>query len=251
MVRHIVVSTLLVILLICAGCSSSGPPIDMGESHYKMAQASMATKDYTTALQHMLVAVKLKPGNTDYHSTLAVIYLNKKAYPEAEKEFKRALQLRPGDPTIQHNLAALYYDMQRWDDAAVLFRLAADNLLFHHPIRALNGLGAAYTKGGHEMKAVMAYKEALARDRNNLLALYRLGQLYYTMHKYELAAKRFNDMLVIVPDNTDVHMSLGKTYMQMEKNELAAKEFREVANREDQNERGRQAREYLQLLDIK
>ncbi|MBW2185516.1 MAG: tetratricopeptide repeat protein [Deltaproteobacteria bacterium] len=251
MLKRSLYLAMIVVVLSVASCAPKAKPVDLGLSHYKMAQSYMAAKDYTAALDEMLQAVNYKPNDAEYQATLAMVYFEKKAFVLSETHYKKSLQLRPGDPTVQNNLAALYLSMQRWDDAASLFRHVADNLLFRYQSRALIGLGVANFHGGHHMKAVLAFKEVLDGDPSNTSALYLLSKSYYSMAKYDLARQYLERTLLLVPDNIDVHFLLGEALLQLEKNDAAAMEFREVANRADRTEKGQKAREYLQLLDDK
>jgi Tfp pilus assembly protein PilF len=248
MLKSFMVIALLLSMLLVSGCSNGKPPIDMAQSHYKMAQSQMASKDYTGALNEMLQAVKIKPNSPDYEATLAMVYYEKKAYDLAEQHYKKALQLRPDDPNVQNNMAALYLDMQRWDDSARLFRTVADNLLFRYKTQALIGLGVAQAHGGNNMQAVLSFNEALDSSPNNTRALFLLAQTYYAMGKFSLARQKFEQVLKLVPDNNDVRIQLGKSCMQMGDKEAAAAAFREVANREDSSDLGAKAREYLQVV---
>jgi Tfp pilus assembly protein PilF len=249
MLKRSIYLAMIVVILFVASCGPKVKPVDLGQSHYKMAQSYIAAKDYTDALDEMLQAVKYKPNDADFQSTLAMVYFEKKAYVLSETHYKKSLQLRPNDPTVQHNFAALYLSMQRWDDAAELFRQVADNLLFRYQTRALIGLGVAHYHGGHRMKAVMAFKEAIDTDSRNTNALFLLSKTYYSMAKYDLARQYLKQTLLLVPDSIDAHLLLGESLLQLEENEAAAIEFREVANRADRTEKGQKAREYLQLLD--
>lgn len=241
--------SMIVVVLSVISCAPKAKPVDLGLSHYKMAQSYIAAKDYTDALDEMLQAVQYKPNDPDYHATLAMVYFEKKAFVLSETHYEKSLQLRPNDPTVQHNFASLYLSMQRWDDAAQLFRHVADNLLFRYKTRALIGLGVANYHGGHRMKAVMAFKEAIDVDSTNSNALFLLSKTYYSMGKYDLTRQYLERTLLLFPDNIDVHFLLGEALLQLEENDAAAIEFREVANRADQTEQGKKAREYLQLLD--
>ncbi len=246
MVKHYAI--LLLVALLVGGCSLGKPQIDMAQSHYKMAQSNMVTKDYTSALNEMLQAVQIKPDNPDYQATLAMVYFEKQAYPLAEQHYKKSLQLRPNDPIVENNLAALYMNMQRWDEAALLFRKVADNLLFRYKTRALIGLGVSLSHGGKNMQAVLAYNEVLQNFPDNTTALFLLGQIYYAMGTYDLAQQRLGKVLKLMPDNSNARLLLGQCYMQLGQLEAAAGEFREVANREDGSELATTAREYLQVV---
>lgn len=247
MLKHY--AMLLLVALLVSGCSSAGKPkIDIAQSHYKMAQSNMATKDYTSALSEMLQAVQMKPDDPDYQTTLAMIYFEKQAYPQSEQHYKKALQLRPNDPIVENNLAALYMNMQRWDEAAALFRKVADNLLFRYKTRALIGMGVALSHGGKPMQAVLAYNEVLQNFPDDTTALFMLGQTYYDMGKFELAQQRLTKVLKLMPADSSARLLLGQCYMQLGQLEAAAAEFREVANREDGSGLAIQAREYLQVV---
>lgn len=238
---------MLFVVLLLGGCAGT-THIDLAQSHYKMAQSYMATKDYSSALGEMLKAVETEPDNPDYQATLAMVYFEKQAYKQSEQHYKKALQLRPGDPAVQNNLAALYLNMQRWDEAAQLFRKVADNLLFRYKTRALTGMGVALSHGGKKMQAVLAFNEALKDYPDNISALYLLAQTYYDMEKFDLARQRLEKVLKLAPNDGGAQLLLGKCYMQLNQLDAAAAAFREVANREDGTALAQQAREYLQLV---
>lgn len=241
-------AVMVLVALSLGGCALGKPKIDMAQSHYKMAQSNMATKDYTSALTQMLQAVEMKPDNPDYQATLAMVYFEKQAYPQSEQHYKKSLQLRPNDPIVENNLAALYMNMQRWDEAAALFRKVANNLLFRYKTRALIGMGVALSHGGKSMQAVLAYNEALQNSPDNTTALFLLGQTYYDMGKFDLAQNRLSKTVKLVPDDSRARLLLGQCYMQLGQAAAAAGEFREVANREDGSDLATQAREYLQVV---
>lgn len=250
MLKTVALGLVFVALLLIAGCASGVSSADRAKSHHKMAQSYLATKDYTSALQELLAAEQLAPADPEIQASLGTVYFHKKAYSQSEKHYLKSLQLLPADPNTQNNLAALYLETQRWSEAAVLFRSAADNLLFHYPVRALIGLGVAYHQDGQHLKAVLAYNEALQLVPANSLVLRLLAETYYAMGKYELARQRLEEVVRLEPNNNTARFLLGQSCMQLDDREAAAEAFREVANREDGSARGRQAREYLTLLDV-
>ncbi|MGM0415440.1 MAG: tetratricopeptide repeat protein [Thermodesulfobacteriota bacterium] len=242
--------SLLVILCCVCGCATNGPSKkDMAKSHYQLAQSYMATRDYSTALQELREGIRLQPRNHDMHNLIAQAYQRKAALEQAETHYLKALELKPDDPYIQNNLAALYLDMQRWDDAATYFRKAADNLVFKYPVRALTGLGVAHHRAGEYTQAVMAYKEALKQFPNNLTVLSLLGQTYAKMEKFSLAQEAFERALEIDPLDNALRFEYAKTLLKQERNDRAQEEFREIANREDKTKLGKEARDYLKMLE--
>lgn len=244
------VISLLVFICCIYGCAATGPSKDdMAKSHYQLAQSYMAMRDYSSALQELLDGVRMQPRNPDMHNLIAQAYQHKAAFEQAETHYLKALDLKPGDPYIQNNLAALYLDMQRWDDAANYFRRAADNLVFKYPVRALTGLGVAYNRAGEYTQAVMAYKEALRQFPDNLIVLSLLGENYAMMGKHSLAQEIFEHALDIDPLDNSLRFEYALTLLKQDENDRALEEFREIANREDKTKLGKEARDYLRMLE--
>lgn len=241
---------LLLIAWTLSGCAAAGPSRDdMAKSHYQMGQSYMSTQDYSSALKELREGVKLQPGNPDIHNLLAQAYQRKSAYAQAETHYLKALQLKPEDPYIYNNLGALYLDMERWSDAAGFFRKAADDLVFQYPVRALTGLGVAYHRAGEYPRAVMAYKEALNLFPGNLPVMYLLAQSYTKMHKYSLAQEVLEQALGIDPLDNVIRFAYAKILLEQNKNAQAREQFREIANREDNTQLGKEARDFAQMLE--
>ncbi|MCA1796072.1 MAG: tetratricopeptide repeat protein [Geobacteraceae bacterium] len=242
--------SILVVICCVYGCAATGPSEDdMAKSHYQLAQSYMAMRDYTSALQELLDGVQMQPRNPDMHNLIAQAYQHKAAFEKAEIHYLQALELKPGDPYIQNNLAALYLDMQRWNDAATYFRKAADNLVFKYPVRALTGLGVAHHRAGEYTRAVMAYKEALKQFPDNMTVLSLLGQSYAKMGKFSLAQEVFEHALDIDPLDNALRFEYAQTLLKQDENSKAREEFREIANREDKTRLGKEARDYLKMLE--
>ena len=240
----------LFVFMLVFGCAPTGPSTaDMALSHYQLAQSYMVTRDFSSALKELLEGVRLQPDNPQMHNLLAQAYQRKGALPQAEQHYRQALKLQPDNPDYQNNLAALYLDMQRWSDAATYFRKAADNLLFKYPVRALTGLGVAYYYAGDYVQAVIAYKDALKQFPDNLNVLHLLGKCYEKMGKYDMSEEVLERAMEIDPQNNAMRMDYAKILLKQRKNERAQEQFREIANREDKSELGREARDYLKLFN--
>lgn len=214
-----------------------------------MGQSYMTVQDYSNALKELLEGVRLNPDDPDIHNLLAQAYQRKSAYAQAESHYFKALKLKQEDPYIYNNIGALYLDMQRWNDAAVFFRKAADNLVFQYPVGALTGLGIAQHRAGEYIQAVMAYREALKLFPNNLSVMYLQAQSYVKMGKYSLAEETLEQALKIDPLDNIVRFEYAKTLLEQDKKSKAREQFREVSNREDKTPLGKEAREYVEMLD--
>jgi tetratricopeptide (TPR) repeat protein len=98
----------------------------MPETHRDLAMARYELGDFTAAKDHSIDALRLAPADAWNHVVLANIFTRENALSSAIRFFNRALELKPGDPY------------------------------------ALNGLGAAHAKSGHDTQAHECFDAAIA-----------------------------------------------------------------------------------------
>ncbi len=241
----------LSMLLIPAGCATSPkvPKAPPGQSHYMLGLSYLRQQNVTGALKEFIEAEKLDPLNSDYQNALAQAYHLKKAHSEAEAHYLKALEVSADNPEIQNNLAALYLNTGRHDEAIDYFRKASSNILFGQQELALTGLGVALLKKGDYLEAVTAFKEAIMRNRSYPLPYVRLGDTYLAMGKADMALEEYQRALMLAPDYQEAHYQTGLAYMKINERQKAAKSFSEVVRIDSGTEFGRQASDFLRLLE--
>ncbi len=239
------------LMLFPAGCANHDkrPKVPAGQSHYMLGLSYLRQQNVTAALKEFIEAEKLTPLNNNYQNALAQTYHMKKAYREAETHYLKALKINSNDPEIQNNLAALYLDTGRYDEAADYFRKASSNILFEKQEIALTGLGVALFKKGDYFEAVTAYKEAIKRNASYPVSHVRLGDTYLAMDKADLALEEYQLAVSLAPNYQDAHYQAGMAYMKADEREKAAKSFLEVVRIDPATELGRQASDFLKLLE--
>ncbi len=245
-VRYLLLGAMFLCLLVA--CSSPKKQTDAAEVHYILGISYLKEQDPTRALKQFLLAAEKNPRRADIQGALAQSYHLKKAYEDAERHYLRAIDLSNNDPQYQNNLAALYLDMKRWDDAIAYFRKAASNLLFNDSEVAFTGVGFAYFQKGEFLDAVIAYKEALARNPRFAQAHFRLGEAYYALEKTHLAIDAFRQALSQAPNFSLAHYKLGLSYMKERQTEKARASFEKVVDLDPDSEWAGLSRDYLQLL---
>lgn len=240
--------SLLLVLLLAAGCSVSKKHRAEADTHFMLGISYLRERNPTSALKEFLIAEEKDSDNAEIQNGLGQAYQLKKAFPEAERHYLRALKLDRGNPLFQNNLAALYLDMERWDDAIRYFRQAADNLIFSSPEVSLTGICYAHFKKGEFLDSVAACKEALGHTPRYAQAHLRLGEAYYALDKTGPAIEEFRQALEIVPDYTLAHYRLGLAYMKNRQPDKATASFQEVLRLAPDSELARSVAEYLKIL---
>ncbi len=246
--RILCLITGLLLLALLSACGAPKKQQDDAQVHYILGLSFLREQNSTSALKQFMLAEKKAPRRAEIQGALAQAYHLKKAYAEAEKHYLLAIEYSQQDPQYQNNLGALYLDMQRWGDALAYFRKASANLLFNSPEVSLAGEGFAHFQKGDYLDAVIAYKEALARDPRYMQAHFRLGEAYYALDKNELAISAYRDALAIAPEFAQAHYKLGLAYMKEQETQKAADAFREVLRLAPESEWGKLSRDYLKLL---
>ncbi len=163
----------------------------------------------------------------------------------------------PPDATRWVNEGVAEYRQGRYHDAAAAFEKARDqvpadarvsNLLgtallqakLHTPAReeflrmlALQpeaveprlGLARIGIRRGEYDVAASLFREVLARDPGNLLALYNLGLLRYRAADYKEAQSLLSRLLQLKPDHPEAHYTLGLTYARLGDDARAEEQF--------------------------
>ncbi len=82
-------------------------------------------------------------------------------------------------------------------------------------LNAKTDLGACYADGTNEpMKGIMLLREVVAADPKHEMAQYNLGMLSVKSGQLDKAIERFNTVLEINPERTEVNFFLGQVYLQ-------------------------------------
>ena len=94
------------------------------------------------ALEYVLKAIRLKPGNGYIQDSLGWVYFRMGKFDRATKEILKALELEPNDPNIYEHLGDIYLEqgqkinaIQAYENAAELFQKDGDKARILKKIR--------------------------------------------------------------------------------------------------------------------
>jgi len=148
-----------------------------------------------------------------------------------------------------NNLGIVYADIANWDEAFKYVKTSLSNPLYTTPERAYLNMGFAYYKKGDYQKAVDTLKESLIRYPDLPQAIYILGIVYIELGDDEAAIEKFTKAIDIVPDYVGAHWELANAYLRMGERDKAVEHFRIVAEKAKGATMGKEALEYIELLE--
>ena len=119
-------------------------------------------------------------------------------------------------------------------------------------VRALIAHGEALAEQGQFFQAIQQYQKALDVQRQNGLALFRMGEAMFYEKNYQAAANSFRDALdgIIDPSSKWIivwaHVYLGKIYDLIGQRERAMNEYQKaIETKDDTSGAVQQAQEYM------
>ncbi len=200
----------------CAGMMENA-----GEKNLKKGNYEKAQNYYLTKLNKKNDSVKNLYG-------LAKVYKAQKKYVKAIDTLKKALAVKPGYTAARKLLAELYFEQGWMKDAAVHFKILAEES--PKKISYWIVLGEIYGKAHQYRKAMRAFNHAKEIDPNNTDTMLKLATLYFDMHWYDAARAIYVKLLEKEPHNTRLHYRLAVCYRRKEQNKLAYEECMKILN---------------------
>jgi len=201
-----------------AGCGPMAKTVDPDASDKRyLLGADYFTKGMVApALEELLKAVELNPGNPDAHNLLGLVFLRKAAeseematrtqclkgdeqelekqemetqFKKAEGEFKKAVELKADFSEALNNLAVVAIHFGRYDEAVQKAEKALSNIIYREPYAAQGNLGLAYLNKKDLARAAKALRQALFEQPQFCVGRYRLAKVYYEQREYDHAAE--------------------------------------------------------------
>ena len=90
---------------------------DVGLAHASLARAWQSLGQPETALQHLQIAMQLRPDAVTDHNAIGSLLLDAHRFADAIEELQLAVQERPNGIMERSNLATAYANVGRWPDA--------------------------------------------------------------------------------------------------------------------------------------
>ena len=184
----------------------------LAEGHTCLGNVFRATGEYDQAVAQFREATTLDPTSDDAFRGLADAYEKLNKPNEAEATFRKAISLRPQYWGGYNWLGFFYWQQGRYDDAARMFKevvaLMPDNF------RGYSNLGAMYVVQGRYAQAIDALQKSLA-IRPTVEVYDNLGNAYFSMRRFDEAARNFEEGLKFDKTSWLSWGNLGDAYYQV------------------------------------
>lgn len=179
---------LLCLLLLVAGCSSSGDEraaapakqkslTTSGRTNLGLAQGYLRKGDAAQAMQRAKLALKSDPGSAEVHALLAMIHEREGATEKAQREFDRALEIAPADGNILNAHAAWLCQHGQAEQADREFARALADRRYLTPVQALSNAGKCALSAGRLAAAEDYLRRALVFTPSDRHLLYLLADI--------------------------------------------------------------------------
>ncbi|MBZ5720263.1 MAG: protein kinase [Acidobacteriia bacterium] len=165
---------------------------NLADGYACLGRVFRGTGEYEKAVAQFQKATTLDPTSDDAFRGLADAYQKLNQPGEAEATYRRAISLRPHYWAGYSSLGVFYYGQARYDEAAKMFQqvisLAPDNY------RGYSNLGAMYVAQARYQDAIAELEKSVA-IRPTVEAYDNLGNAYFAMRKFDVAAHKFEEGL--------------------------------------------------------
>jgi tetratricopeptide (TPR) repeat protein/predicted Ser/Thr protein kinase len=167
------------------------------------------TGKYQEAAAEFQKALDAEPTNNQAYEGLANTYDRMGRTEEAERTFQKAIQLRPQYWAGYSWLGVFYFGHGRYEEARQMFEQVTK--LVPDSYQGYYDLGAVYVQSGHFARAVPLLEHSIA-IRPNPTAYTDLGAAYFFLHRYDAAARNFQQGVKLSPDDFEIWRNLADGY---------------------------------------
>ncbi len=159
------------------------------------------------AVEHLLEAIRIKPGFALAHTNFGAVLLRQGRVEEAIDHFAEALLIAPFSVQIHINLGAALANKGEFEEATRHF---SEALRINPALaEAHNGLGNVYATQGRFTEAVKHWSKALEINPDYASAHYNLAIVLEQRGLIRKAKGHLSDAVRINPDYAEAHANLG------------------------------------------
>jgi len=220
-------------------------------THIRLGLLELDQGDAEAAEKHFLAVMEINSEIAAAYHGLGMVALRRGDPETAIEHLDRALDLQPGATTIHQQLGMAYRELGDLDKARYHLQLNEHDLvMFPDPlVFQLAGMiqgGRFFIKMGNEAleegrlgEAIEAFREAVARDPEEKLAQYNLGQALLQAGQLDEAIQHLERAIEIDPDFRDAHFNLGAALNEKGSFEAAATYFQRAHEIDPQDRQAR------------
>jgi len=178
------------------------------------------------AIEQYEAMARIEPKNPDNHLLLGRLYFLSKDANKAEKEFKTALSLDSNSEEAITNLAYLYNEEGANTKAAELLNSIPEG---QRSSKIYAALGNTYEQQKDYKKAIAAFRQAIAMDKENLDAMRGLAQNLANDNQMDAALEQYLTIQDADPQDATAAMRVAELYRRQGKFDLAMENLKKAA----------------------
>ncbi len=174
-------------LLAMVACSNRANRVEKAELHFRAAQQLYLKQELTQALAEGLKAEKADKKNAEVQNFLGIIYGQMGDYDMARQHMNRAVDIEPEYAEAHTNLCGFYISEADYDKAKHHCQKAVEVVTYNNAERAYYNLGLIAEKQDDPATAMKMYLKSLVHNKNFVLSIQSLGNMYYNESNFEEA----------------------------------------------------------------
>jgi tetratricopeptide (TPR) repeat protein len=171
------------------------------EGWYQLARLTMQQNDYIKARQLLLSALEIDPLHVKSHSRLGMIYYYLHDYVQARKAYLTALALNPRDFNTRYNLGELYYSAVG-DTESALHEFKATLAQNHSHLEANFKMGLICLRNNMVKEAIRYFQAAEQQEPKNVRVLLQLAVAYEKLGDKAPALQAYRNIVAADPLNS-------------------------------------------------
>jgi len=195
------------------------------QAHYLLALIYSTQKEYDMAATEYEFILKsfseAEPQNIEIYSYLGQLYYSQKRFDQAVQQFEKILEIEPDNADVMYLLGSLYLEINQKEKAITILKRSIEVNPEHDG--SLNTLGYIYAEENAKLdEALSLIQRALVIDPDNGAYLDSLGWIHYKMGQHEKALEILLKAAELLKDPV-IYAHLGDIYFTINRYEDASK----------------------------
>lgn len=205
----------------------------LGDKHPLYPVVEMAARTRSLEIGHNASVKAEATDNPDWMrwNNFGIALLDQQQYGPAVSAFEEVRKLRPDYPDVYTNIGLAYYSWEKYQQADASLKRALE-MSPDNP-RTLYYQALVDRNEGNLDHAIAELRKVVDKYPQSPDAHRELGFSYYQLHKYDLAAKQYQALQEIDPDDLAAHYILAIVYRRLGMKEKASEESARFADEKD------------------
>lgn len=241
---------LALMVALLSGCATTAPQSGVaGDQLKNLGEKALLAHDAATSLRYLTEAEHKQPHDASIEYDLALAYNQRGFKAQALEHIKMALKIKPDYPEALNTIGYIYATNGQFDPARAAFEKAMNDPFYQTPQIAAFNLGRLYEERGDYTNALPYYRQAVKLHPDYAQAWLRIGRILERTGKNEEARLAYEKALRESSDLAEAHLRLGIMSYRAGDFKEAAGSFGQVERIAPNSELATEAQKYLEKLN--